>query len=298
MARKTRTAIKPPRSAPTNENAESHVIGSRPAWEGHLRLSLVSCPVRLISAISHAADISFHLINPETNNRIRMVATDPETGPIERSDLVKGYEISKGEYVLLTPEDFDSVKLETTHTLDIERFVDAETIDRMYWEDPFFLFPDGKEAIEAYLVIQRAMVDSNRIALGRAVVHTRERLLAIEPRGKGLIAYTLRMENEVRDPGETFSAIPNTKPDKQMTAIAEKIIEQKSGPFEPSKFVDRYETALKALIREKKKGHKPVRATAPEDTNVIDLMAALKRSLKGSRAVPAKKLAAKKTRAR
>ena len=154
------------------------------------------------------------------------------------------------------------------------------------------------EGIPVFDSWQQAMAESDRIALGRVVMHTRERLLAIEPRGKGLIAYTLRMDNEVRDPDDAFSAIPNATPDRQMTAIAEKIIEQKEGRFEPAEFVDRYETALKALIKEKQKGQKPVRAAEPGDTNVIDLMAALKRSLKGGSATRSRKPAAKKTRAR
>ena len=264
------------RTHPSNDNV---VRIGRPAWQGHLKLSLVSCPVVLINATTRAGDISFHLINPQTHNRIRMVTTDPETGPVNRSDLVKGYEVSKGEYVLLTSEDLESVKLETTRTLDIERFVNADSIDRLYWEDPYFLVPDGAEGAEAYSVIHEAMVEANQLALGRLVMHTRERLLAIEPRGRGMVATTLRMANEVRDPDEAFRNLPSGRPDKKMVEIARKIVEQQEGEFEPSEFVDRYEEALKALIAEKQKGRKPVRAPEPEDTNVIDLMAALKKSL-------------------
>ena len=265
---------------PSNDNAARM---GRPAWQGHLRLSLVSCPVVLINAVTRANDISFHLINPETNNRIKMITSDPDTGPVSRANLVKGYEVSKGEYVLLTSDDLASVKLETTRTLDIERFVDADEIDRLYWEDPYFLIPDGKEGAEAFTVIHEAMVRANQVALGRVVMHTRERLMAIEPRGKGLLAYTLRMANEVRSPEDAFRGIPDAKPDKQMVDIALKIVEQQEGDFEPDKFVDRYEEALKALIKEKQKGHKPVRAPEPADTNVIDLMSALKKSLRSKR---------------
>ncbi|HWY16106.1 MAG TPA: Ku protein [Rhizomicrobium sp.] len=292
MAKRARSSRKP--KSASNDNVTR---SSRPAWQGHLRLSLVSCPVALINATTRTDDISFHLINPETNNRIRMVSTDPETGPVNRSDLVKGYEVSKGEYVLLTPEDLENVKLETTRTLDIERFVNADDIDRLYWEDPYFLVPDGAEGTEAYSVVHEAMLRSNQLALGRLVMHTRERLLAIEPRGKGMVAYTLRMANEVRDPDEAFRNIPDKKPDRQMTDIALKIISQQQGAFEPGKFVDRYEEALKALIREKRKGHKSVRAPEPEDTNVIDLMAALKKSLKG-RAPAARAASGRKKAAR
>jgi len=268
--------------------ANDHRGPDRPAWQGHMRLSLVSCPVALVNATTRAHDISFHLINPETNNRIKMIATDPDSGPVERSELVKGYEIAKEQYVLLTPEDFESVKLETTHTLDIERFVDADTIDRIYWDNPYFLVPNGDEGIDAYAVIHNAMVKANRMALGRVVMHARERLIAIEPRGKGLMAYTLRMENEVRDSDDAFSKIPAVRPDKEMTDIALKIVEQKEGPFDPGQFVDRYEQSLKQLIREKQKGHKPVRAAEPEDTNVIDLMQALKKSLNAKGSAPKK----------
>jgi DNA end-binding protein Ku len=277
--------------APSNDNAARM---GRPAWSGHLRLSLVSCPVVLINAVTRANDVSFHLINPETNNRIKMITTDPDTGPVSRANLVKGYEVSKGEYVLLTSDDLASVKLETTRTLDIERFVNANEIDRLYWEDPYFLIPDGKEGAEAFSVIHEAMLHANQVALGRVVMHTRERLVAIEPRGKGMLAYTLRMANEVRDPDDAFRNIPDVKSDKQMIEIALKIIEQREGDFEPAKFVDRYEEALMALIKEKQKGHKPVRAPEPSDTNVIDLMSALKKSLETKKGSASKTSAPKK----
>lgn len=269
-----------------NDNAPAHRRGGRPAWQGHLRLSLVSCPVALINATTRANDISFHLINPDTNNRIRMIPTDPDLGPVERADLVKGYEVSKDEYVIVTDEELDEVKLETTRTLDIERFVDAATIDRLYWNDPYFLVPDDESGIEAYTVIRDAMANSDRIALGRLVMHTRERLMAIEPRGKGLVAYTLRMQDEVRDPEQAFRDISTAKPDRKMIEIAEKIIDQKEGPFNTADFKDRYETALRELIRKKEKGEKLVSAPEPEDTNVIDLMAALQKSLKGKGKTP------------
>src|ERR1700760_3846234 len=161
-------------------------LSSRPAWQGHLRLSLVSCAVGLYKATTVSNDISFNLINPETGNRIKMVTTDPDTGPVDRSSLVKGYAVEKNEYVLFTEEDFASVKLETTKTLEIERFVDADTIDRLYWDTPYVLVPQDEGSAQAYAVIQQAMVQANRIALGRVVMHTRERLVAIEPRGAGV----------------------------------------------------------------------------------------------------------------
>ena len=255
-------------------------MNSRPTWQGHLKLSLVTCPVALYSATSSSSDVHFNLINPKTNNRIRMIATDPDTGPVERGDLVKGYEVEKGRYILLTDEEIRSVRLESTKAIDIEKFVPADEIDRLYWNDPYFLLPDGKMAVEAYSVIREAMKKSGQIALGRVVMSTRERIIALEPRGKGIIAYTLRSEDDVSDAEDAFKDIPAGKADANMVSIALKIIEQKEGPFDPAQFVDRYEEALKALIEDKEKGEKPVAAEPPEDTNVVDLMAALRASLK------------------
>ncbi|SFK88970.1 Ku protein [Methylocapsa palsarum] len=251
----------------------------RPTWQGHLKLSLVTCPVALYTATNPAGDIHFNLINPKTNNRIKMITTDPDTGPIERSELVKGYEVSKGEYILLTTDEINSVKLESTKTIDIERFVAENEIDRLYWDNPYYLAPDGKLAQEAFGVIRTAMEKSGQIALGRVVIGTRERILALEPRDKGILAYTIRTDAEVRKPDEIFGGVSDKAADPAMISIAEKIIEQKEGPFDPSQFVDRYEEALKALIEEKTKGHKPAKVAEPEDTNVVDLMSALRASL-------------------
>jgi DNA end-binding protein Ku len=254
----------------------------RPTWRGHLRLSLVTCPVALYTGASPAGDVHFNLINPKTNNRIRMVTTDPDSGPIERSKLVKGYEVERGRYVLLTEDEIKSVRLESTKTIDIERFVPAGDIDRLYWKDPYFLVPDGKMAAESYGVIREAMEASKQIALGRVVMSTRERLMALEPRDNGILAFSLRSHDEVRDPHEAFASIPKVKVDPAMVEIARKIIEQQEGPFDPSKFDDRYETALKALIAAKEKGRKEVAVAEPQDTNDIDLMAALRASLEGA----------------
>jgi DNA end-binding protein Ku len=253
----------------------------RPTWQGHLKLSLVTCPVALYTATSAGGDVHFNLINPKTNNRIRMITTDPDTGPIDRKDLVKGYEVSKGEYILLTDEDIKSVKLESTRTIDIERFVPGDQIDRIYWDNPYYLAPDGKMAQEAFGVIRTAMEKSGRIALGRIVMGTRERILALEPRGKGILATTIRSDDEVRQSEEVFGAISDAPADPSMIKIAEQIIKQQDGPFDPSQFVDRYEEALKALIEDRKKGHKPARVAPPEATNVVDLMSALRASLAG-----------------
>jgi DNA end-binding protein Ku len=254
----------------------------RPAWQGHLKLSLVTCPVALYTAVSSAGDLRFNLINPVTNNRIKMVTTDPETGPVERRRLVKGYEVEKGRYVLLSDDEIRSVRLESTKTIDIERFVPESEIDRLYWDNPYFLAPDGKMAEEAFAVIREAMRSEGRVALGRIVLSTRERLLALEPRGKGIIAHSLRNAGEVRDADEIFGAVRDVEPDANMVAIAKQIMTQMEGPFDPSMFVDRYEEALKALIAQKQKGAKPVKSSELDEAQVIDLMAALKASLQGA----------------
>ena len=272
---------------------------SRPTWQGHLKLSLVTCPVALYTATSSAENVRFHMINPRTNNRIRMVATDPDTGPVERSDLVKGYEVSKDEYVLFDDADFDKVRLESTKTISIDRFVDETEIDRLFWDDPFFVVPEKGTGVEAFAVIRDAMKKQGKVALGCLVLRGRERQLALEVRGKGLVAYTLRAHDEVRDADEYFDGIPTVKADADMVEIAARIIAQKQADFDASSFVDRYDDALKEMIKAKTKGGKGVVAVEePDDTNVIDLMAALRNSLKGSTAPAAKKAPAKKTAAK
>ena len=254
-------------------------MAPRPTWQGHLRLSLVSCPVALYTATSRTGEVHFNMLHKESHNRIRMIPTDPESGPVDRADIVKGYEIEKGRYVVVTDEEIKNVRLETTRTIDIERFVDETEIDRLYWNDPYFLAPDGDMAAEAFAVIREAMKKAGKVALGRLVMHQRERLMALEPRDKGILAYTIRNQREVRQAEEIFAHIKAMKPPAAMVDIAAKIIEQQEGPFDPSQFTDRYEEALRALIKEKEKGHTVTAPEEPKEAEVIDLMEALKRSL-------------------
>ena len=274
MAKK-RTAA--PKHAPSSHKS------LRPTWEGHLRLSLVTCPVALYSATERAAEIHFNMINPKTNNRIRMQTVDAGTGkPVDRADLVRGFEVSKNKYILLEKEELDAVKLESTRIIDIEEFVDASSIDRIYWDEPYYLAPAGKTGIEAFSVIQAAMAKQEKVALGRVVLHTRERVCALEPRDTGILLTTLRTHDEIRDSSEIFDKhLP--KPERGMLDIAEKIIEQQAATFDPTEFKDRYEDALRALIARKKKGKIVATEAEPEedDGKVIDLMEALKKSLKG-----------------
>jgi len=278
-------------------------MAARPTWQGHLKLSLVTCPVALYTATTSSNDVRFHLINPETNNRIRMVPTDPDTGPVERSDLVRGYEVSKDEYVLFDEADFDKVRLESTRTISIDKFVDESEIDRLYWADPFFVVPEKGAGLEAFAVIRDAMKKQGKVALGCLVLRGKERQLALEVRGKGLVAYTLRAQDEVRDAGDYFDDIKTVKADADMVEIAARIIGQKEADFDPADFKDGYDDALREMIKAKAKGGKgTVDVAEPDDTNVIDLMAALRSSLKGSagseKKAPAKKAPAKKAAAK
>jgi DNA end-binding protein Ku len=263
----------------------------------------VTCPVALYNAVSPRGDVHFNMINPATGNRIRMITVDAGTEePVERKSLVKGYEIAKGEYVIVTQDEIDAVKLESTKTIEIDSFVPADEIDRLYWDNPYYLVPDGKMAAEPFIVIREAMERAGQIALGRVVMSSRERLLAIEPRDKGLVATILRTKDEVRAMKDFFADIPEMRPDAEMIAIAEKIIAQKVADFDPEEFTDRYEDALRELIESKQKGAKIARPEEPKDTNVINLMDALKASLKGAapkkEKKPAKPAPAPKKRAK
>jgi DNA end-binding protein Ku len=289
------------------QQGEEPNMAARPTWQGHLKLSLVTCPVALYTATTSANEVHFNLINPETNNRIRMVATDPDTGPVERSSLVKGFEVSKDEYVLFDDADFEKVRLESTRAISIDKFVDESEIDRLYWEDPFYVVPEKGAGVEAFAVIRDAMQKQGKVALGQVVLRGKERQLALEVRGKGLIAYTLRAHEEVRDADDYFDDIPTVKADADMVEIAARIIAQKEAAFDPTGFKDRYDEALREMIKAKSKGGKEVvEVEEPDDTNVIDLMAALRNSLKGTstgarkpatKKAPAKRPPAKKTAA-
>jgi DNA end-binding protein Ku len=263
-------------------NGSTQKRSMRPTWEGHLKLSLVTCPVALYTATERAADVHFNLINPKTNNRIRMQTVDAGTGKVvDRGDLVKGFAVSKNKYVLFEPEELDAVKLESTRVIDIQEFVDASSIDRIYWDEPYYLAPAGRTGIEAYAVIRAAMEKQDKVALGRLVMHQRERICALEPREGGILLTTLRAHDEIRSSAGVFERnLP--RPDARMLEVAEKIIAQQEAEFDPSEFKDRYEDALRDLIKRKAKGEDVVRSEEPaEEEKVVDLMDALRRSLKG-----------------
>jgi DNA end-binding protein Ku len=257
-------------------------MAPRPVWKGYLKLSLVSCAVAMYTATSTSSRIRLHIINRETGNRIRNQAIDSETGDVvEADDKVKGYEIDKGQYVLLEDEELDEVALESTHTIDIESFVQRQEVDEIYLDESFYLVPNDEVAYEAFAVIREAMKKKDMVGLGRVVMHRRERLLMLQARGKGIAATALRYKPEVRKEDAYFDEIPATRVPHDMLQLAEHILEQKKGHFDPSKFEDRYEDALGALIKAKRAGKEPPTTPTREPSNVINLMDALRRSVKG-----------------
>jgi len=255
-------------------------MAPRPTWKGYLKLSLVSCPVAMYTATSTSSRIRLHIINRETGNRIRTQAIDSETGDVvDTENKVKGYELNNGKYVLLEEDELDEVALESTHTLAIETFVARDEVDEIYLDESFYIVPDGETAYEAFAVIREAMKKTDMVGLGRVVMHRRERLLMLEPREKGLKATALRYKPEVRDEDTYFDQIPATKVPGDMLQLAEHILKQKKGHFDPEKFEDRYEGALSALIKAKRAGKEPPAPPEPKTSNVINLMDALRRSV-------------------
>jgi DNA end-binding protein Ku len=271
-------------------------MAPRPNWKGFLKLSLVSCSIAMYTATSTSQRVSFNIINRKTGNRIRYDVVDAETGEeVEKEDRVKGYKLDKTDYLLLEDEELENVALESTHTIDIEEFVPVSEIDRIYLDESFYIVPQDEVAQEAFAVIREAMRKENLAGLARVVIYRRERLLLLQPRGKGLLATALRYRNEVRDQDEYFDDIPNVKVAPDMLKLATHILETKKADFKPDKFEDRYEDALKALIKAKQQGKEPPVVSEPKPSNVINLMDALRRSAKGdtSRRAPARRTGSK-----
>jgi DNA end-binding protein Ku len=258
-------------------------MAARAYWKGSLKLSLVSCPVLLYPASTSADKTRFHMINKETGNRLKQQMVDAETGDIVEGDQkARGYELTKGEYVEIEKDELDAVQIASNHTIDIDSFVPKDQIDKRYLNHPYYIAPDGKAGVDAFAVIRDAMKDQDRVALARIVLTNREHIIAIEPLGKGLLGTTLRYPYELRDEGEYFDDIKSPKISKDMIELAGHILQTKAAHFDPTKFKDEYETALKKLMRRKAAG-KPVKAAEREEKpdNVISLMDALKASLKG-----------------
>jgi DNA end-binding protein Ku len=256
-------------------------VAPRAYWKGYLKLSLVSCPIALFPATSEREKISFHQLNKETGNRIRYRKVDAETGDeVESANIIKGYEVAKGEYIELEPEELEGVAIESKRVIDIDQFVPKVEIDELYLRDPYFIIPDGEVGQQAFAVIREAIRKEGMVALGKAVFTSREHVIALEPRDKGMVGVTLRYPYEVRQPEEYFDTIDDEKVPKDMLDLAIHIVDTKRGKFEPEKFEDHYENALKELLRKKQKGEKIERPREPTSTNIVNLMEALRQSVK------------------
>ncbi|MHC2332467.1 non-homologous end joining protein Ku [Bradyrhizobium sp. USDA 4454] len=257
----------------------------RAYWKGTLKLSLVSCPVALYPASTTVEKTRFHMINRDTGNRLKQQMVDSETGDIVEGDQKgRGYEVSKGKYVEIEKDELEAVEIESNHTIDIDSFVPEAEIDKRYLDHPYYIRPDGKVGVDAFAVIRDAMKDQDRVALARIVLTNREHVIAIEPLDKGMLGTTLRYPYEVRDADDYFDDIKSPKVTKDMIELASHILDSKAAHFDPSKFKDEYETALKALVRRKAAG-KPIKAAEREEkpSNVVNLMDALQQSLKSGK---------------
>ncbi|MGE3784927.1 MAG: Ku protein [Alphaproteobacteria bacterium] len=270
---------------------------ARPYWTGFLKLSLVTIGVRLYTATTERDKVRFHMIHEPSGERVRQQLVVPGIGPVEREDIVKGYEYEKGRYINVDPDDIKRLRLETTDTIDITEFV--EDIDPIYFDTPYYLVPDGSVAEEGYRVIREALRESGRVAVGRVVINGQERIISLRPLGTGLLGNALRYPDEIRRPEDYFGSIAADAVDEDQLAIMQQIIARRSRDFEPSQFVDRYQAALRELIEEKLQGRLPPKEPERRPAQVINLMDALKRSLaaeEGTRAdaedAPARRRAA------
>ena len=256
-------------------------MAERPIWRGHLRLALVSCPVALYSARHESAALHFHFINPKTGNRVRTLTLDAGTGDeLARRDLARGFEFEKDQYVLLDDADFEQARIESSSIVTVEKFVDSAAIDPTYYDASYYMAPDGDAGQDVYVVLRDAIRKTGRVALSRVVIARRERAIAIMPMERGLVVHTLQEAKDMYDPKALFEGVPASKPDADMVDLAVQLIDRQTAPFDLSDMEDRYEARLRQVIEAKLKGHKVKAAPEPKDDGkVIDLMAALKRSL-------------------
>jgi DNA end-binding protein Ku len=272
------------------------MAAQRPIWRGHLRLALVTCPIALYSANHDRGSLHFNLINPKTGNRIRMITQDAETGEeLSRRDLVKGYEFKKDTYVIVTDEDFESARVESSSIIKIEKFVEHDAIDPIYFEASYYVAPDGDAGRDVYAVLRDAIASTGKAALSRVVIARRERPIAIMPLGKGLVAHTLHEQRELNDYAGLFENLPTGKTDPDMVQLATQLIDRQTGEYDAADLEDRYEARLRAMIDAKLKGEgiQPEDVEEPDRSNVIDLMAALRKSLGQTEEGPVPKKAAK-----
>lgn len=265
-------------------------MAQRPIWRGHLRLALVSCPIALHSVLRASGDLHFHYINPKTGHRVRSVMLDSETDKeVARGDLARGYEFEKDRYVLLDDEDFAAAKIETSSTMTVDKFVPRDAIQPIYFDTSYYMTPDGDAGQDVYVVLRDAIEKTGQVALSRVVISRRERAVAILPMERGMVLHTLHEPRDLYAHDKLFEQVPNTRPDAGMVKLATQLIERQEGKFEPADVEDHYEAKLREIIDAKLKGEgiTPERPAEPRGDNVIDLMAALKRSL-GQDAKPAR----------
>src|ERR1700761_2895289 len=264
-------------------------MASRPVWRGHLRLALVSCPIALHSVLRSGSGLHFHLINPKTGHRVRMVSQDAESDEeVSRSDLVKGFEFEKDHYVLLDEEDFEQARIESSSTLTVGKFVDVASIDPIFFETSYYVAPDGDSGLDVFVVLREAIQASRAAALSRVVIARRERAVAIMASGKGLVCHTLHEPQDLWDAAPLWSDINGVKSDPDMVTLAKQLIDRQNGTFKPEDTQDRYEAKLREVIEAKLKGEgiTPEEPSEPDRGNVIDLMAALKASLGEEKKAP------------
>jgi DNA end-binding protein Ku len=260
-------------------------MAPRAYWKGYLKLSLVSCPVALFPATSEREKISFHQLNKSTGNRIKYRKVDVETGDeVESADIIKGYQVGKGEYLQLDPEELEAIAIESKRTIEIDEFVPRKEIDELYQNNPYYIVPDGEVGQQAFAVIREAIRQEGMVAIGKVVFTSREHIIALEARGKGMMGMTLRYPYEVRKEDEYFDDIPDEKIPKDMLELASHIVESKAGHFKPEKFEDQYEDALKELLKKKQSGQKIEAPRDREPSKVVNLMDALRRSVETERA--------------
>jgi DNA end-binding protein Ku len=260
-------------------------MAPRANWKGFLRLSLVTCPIALFPATSESDKIRFNQINKNTGNRIKYLKVDAETGDeVESGDIIKGYKVDKDSYVTIEKDELEAIAIESSRTIEIDEFVPRSQIDDLYFVRPYFLVPDGKIGHDAYAVIRETIKATGKVAVGRLVLTSREHIIALEARGKGMMGMLLRYPYEVRDESEYFDEIKDAKITKDMLDLAKHIVEQKSADFDPSKFDDRYEVALTELLKEKQAGKPITRAKQAPASNVVNLMDALRQSLGNTKA--------------
>jgi DNA end-binding protein Ku len=260
-------------------------VAPRAYWKGYLKLSLVSCPIALFPATSEREKISFHQLNKTTGNRIKYRKVDADTGDeVESTDIIKGYEVGKGEYLELDPADLEAIAIESKRVIDIDEFVPRKEIDEVYLNNPYYIVPDGEVGQQAFAVIREAIRQEGMVAIGKVVFTSREHIIALEARGNGLLGVTLRYPYEVRKEGEYFEDIPDEKITKDMLDLAKHIVDTKKTHFEPGRFEDQYEEALKNLLKKKQSGQKIEAPGKREPSNVVNLMDALRRSVETERA--------------